>query len=93
MAISVPDAERAYPFIAVSSELKAYYQDRFMSDIKRSRPAFVVDACYPGSFRFLDRSFSPESFASFWSFLGDHYVLVLDTSNEDVDGMRVWRLR
>jgi len=87
----VPDAERAYPFIAVSSELKAYYQDRFMSDIKRSKPAFVVDACYPGSFAFKDRSYSPECFPVFWSFLEDNYVLVLDTSTDLADGMRVWR--
>lgn len=87
----VPDAERAYPFIAVSSDLKAYYQDRFMSDIKRSRPAFVVDACYPGAFGFEHRSFSPECFPVFWSFLEDNYVLVLDTSTDLADGMRVWR--
>lgn len=89
----VPEAEIAYPFIAVSGDLKAYYQKRFMSDIKRSRPAFVVDACYPGSFGFQDRSFSPEVLPPLWSFLGDNYTLVLDTSTDDTDGMRVWRLR
>ena len=89
----VPDAEMAYPFIAVSSDLKAYYQERFMRDIERSRPAFVVDACYPGSFGFKDRSYSPESFPSFWSFLETHYDLVLDTSTAGIEGMRVWKHR
>ena len=73
--------------------MKRYYQDRFMTDIKGSKPTFVVDAWYPGSFAFEDRSYSPESFPSFWSFLGYHYDLVLDTSSADIEGMRVWKYR
>lgn len=91
--MAVTGAERAFEMIEISGEMKAYYQDRFMRDIKRSRPAFVVDAWYPGSFAFEDRSYSPESFPSFWSFLGDHYDLVLDTSSADIEGMRVWKYR
>ena len=89
----ITNAEKAFPFVSINDEMKRYYQDRFMSDIERSRPAYVVDACYQGSFGFQDRSFSPESFASFWSFIRDHYVLVLDTSTAETEGMRVWRLR
>ncbi|MBN2234143.1 MAG: hypothetical protein JW706_03270 [Opitutales bacterium] len=89
----IPDAERAYRFIAVSRDLKAYYQERFMRDIERSRPAFVVDACYPGGFGFKDKSYSPECFRAFWIFLKTHYDLVLDTSTADSEGMRVWRIR
>ena len=91
VALISPDANEVFDFLNLSDELKSYYRSRFMGDITRSRPRFIVDVCYPGSFGFSSRKYAPESFPEFWEYICSNYDLVFDSSTPESEGIRIWR--
>lgn len=93
VALISPDSNELFDFLNLSDELKSYYRNRFMGDLSRSRPRFIVDVCYPGSFGFNSRRYAPESFSELWEFISSGYDLVFDSSTPESDGIRIWRRR
>jgi hypothetical protein len=56
--------------------LRAYYQNRFLSDLKNSRPPLFIDAAVPNVSGITDREIkSQEMFEELKIYLAEHYIL------------------
>ncbi|MEY2488571.1 MAG: hypothetical protein QOC70_513 [Verrucomicrobiota bacterium] len=68
------------------SRYRAYFRERFMSDLRAHPPPVIVDAVAPGSFLFNDRATQGiESFPVLETFVRERY-----TQREEVAGVRIF---
>lgn len=73
--------------------LKQYFRQRFMTDLSKSRPTFILDAVAPGSFGFKDVAHqSVQSFPELRSFVERDYERIT-TSGDDCPRLYVERQR
>lgn len=75
--------------VSVSSWMELvpdYFEDLYLTDLKRSNPPVFVDAVAPGSFIFTNRaSFGYESFPALAEHVNTHYTLA-----GEIDGIRIF---
>jgi len=63
--------------------LQPYFRDRFIQDLERTRPAYIVDFVAPGGFYFQDSALSGiASFAALKKFVDADYRLVSSVADE-----------
>jgi hypothetical protein len=68
---------------------REYFRERFLSDLRQSRPPLFIDAVAPGSFGINDRATQGfETFEAMAAFIGENYLL-----KEDVEGVRIFVLK
>jgi len=69
----------------VGSPYQTYYQNRFVADLKRSRPAFFVDTVGRGAVFYQDRrAFGHEIVPALAEYIERDYVLLADLQSERV---------
>ncbi|PPE76984.1 hypothetical protein C3941_26095 [Kaistia algarum] len=75
------------------TELRSYFRSRFIGDLKRDPPAYIVDAVAPGSFFFEDPSqYGIRAFPEFAEVVDGDYVPVSKVANPE-SCPRVYALR
>ena len=75
--------------------LSSYYRERFLSDLRQSKPPTFIDAVSPGSFWFTDPACEGhEIFKDLKTYIDDNYVLEKAvTSPGLMNGVRIYRLK
>lgn len=80
-------------FVDLPESRRRYYQERFIQDIVKSRPAVFVDAVCRESFWLNQRATQGhEQLPALAEFIENNYDLVLDTGAANDDGIRVFVL-
>ena len=78
----------------ISDELRTYFRERYLEGLRRTRPAFFVDAV--SSFEFLckDRQkLGHEAWPKLARFIAENYAKVLELEVAPGDGTRVYMLK
>ena len=75
--------------------LSSYYRDRFLSDLKQSKPPTFIDATPPGLSGFTDPNHEAhENFEALKTYIADNYVLEkAGTSPGLMNKVRIYRLK
>ena len=87
---TIPATRDAHTLLqVVPHPYREYFRERFLSDLRQSRPSVFIDAAAPGSFGINDRATQGfETFAPLAAFVGENYLL-----KEDVEGVRIFILK
>ena len=81
-------------FVDLPAGRRRYYQERFVKDIVKSRPAVFVDAVCRESFWLNQRpTQGHEQLPALAEFIENNYALALDTGAVNGDGIRVFVLQ
>jgi hypothetical protein len=88
-------AMAATGFVAdVGDNLRAYFRQRYLGDLRRARPAFFVDAVSSAEFFYQDRQTAGhETWPELARFVADNYVKVFEQEIGPGDGTRVYLLK
>ncbi len=75
--------------------LRTYYQNRFLSDLKQSKPPTFIDATPPDLFGFTDpKHEAHEIFEALKTYIADNYVLEKAGASPGLmNGVRIYRLK
>lgn len=93
-ATTIADMEATFFTGRVQDSLRTYYRQRYLGDLKRSRPRFFVDAVSSVEFFCTDREkFGHETFPELNEFVTENYEKVYEQQIGPGDGTRVYQLK
>ena len=78
----------------VGDDLRAYFRQRYLRDLRRARPTFFVDAVSSAEFFYADRQTAGhEAWPDLARFVADNYVKVFEHEIGPGDGTRLYLLK
>lgn len=73
----------------IDHSLRQFYRQRYLFDLRRSRPRFFVEAISPGFFAFTNRAtMGVQTWPELQAYLDDNYALAAE-----IDGFRIFQAR